>query len=371
MIPANPSTYKKILSALSVAFIMILLFLPVFQMTFKILPDRKTTDNRQLAKKPRFSEWNLQAIAKYTKEFETFFNDNFGFRNSLIHLHATLLYDFFKETPVPHVIIGRDGWLFHSSGLSDFFGTTQFSPAELKSIEAKIAKLQGEFKKRKIDFIVILAPDKHTIYPEKLPDELIKKRSHKTRADQLDELLTGMGIKFIDLRIELKARKLGSPGPLYYLTDTHWNNLGAFYGYKKINDAIRKEYPAIPSRSLDDFKIELKDNLSEGDLATMISMDGNIKDSFVNFYPKVAPKARKVKSDYADMSIIFEIPNNKLPVLVAFRDSFSTALVPFMSEDFSRSVFLWQHNVDLSIIDKEKPDIVILEFVERFSSNLK
>ncbi len=63
---------------------------------------------------------------------------------------------------------------------------------------------------------------------------------------------------------------------------------------------------------------------------------------------------------------IYENTNTTLPKAVVFRDSFSTLLLKFLSESFSRLVAVWQPNLDYSIIEKEKPDIVISQQVERF-----
>ena len=48
-----------------------------------------------------------------------------------------------------------------------------------------------------------------------------------------------------------------------------------------------------------------------------------------------------------------------------FRDSFSTALVPLLSESFDRSVYVWDDKIDPEIVEREKPDIVVWEVAER------
>jgi hypothetical protein len=56
-----------------------------------------------------------------------------------------------------------------------------------------------------------------------------------------------------------------------------------------------------------------------------------------------------------------------------YRDSFSTILMPLLSEHFRRIVYIWNANYksawgcdfDPEIIEKEKPDVFIEEFVER------
>jgi hypothetical protein len=54
---------------------------------------------------------------------------------------------------------------------------------------------------------------------------------------------------------------------------------------------------------------------------------------------------------------------------VIFRDSFASALVPFLSEHFSRAVYLWQNDVDAQVVEQEHPDIVIQEIVGRHLHN--
>ena len=56
--------------------------------------------------------------------------------------------------------------------------------------------------------------------------------------------------------------------------------------------------------------------------------------------------------------------------LLMFRDSFAIELIPYLSESFSRSVYVWANKVDFSMVDEEKPDLVILEMAERHLGNL-
>jgi hypothetical protein len=47
-----------------------------------------------------------------------------------------------------------------------------------------------------------------------------------------------------------------------------------------------------------------------------------------------------------------------------FRDSFSTAMLPYLAEHFRSAVFLWR-SFDATVVEQEKPDIVIEEIAER------
>ena len=54
-----------------------------------------------------------------------------------------------------------------------------------------------------------------------------------------------------------------------------------------------------------------------------------------------------------------------LPTAMVFRDSFAGRLIPFLSEHFSRASYFWQNEFDFDDIERQKPDIVIQEFVAR------
>jgi hypothetical protein len=53
------------------------------------------------------------------------------------------------------------------------------------------------------------------------------------------------------------------------------------------------------------------------------------------------------------------------PRAVVFRDSFGSAMIPFLAEHFSRAVYLWQNNFDPQVVIDERPAVVIQEWVGR------
>ena len=63
--------------------------------------------------------------------------------------------------------------------------------------------------------------------------------------------------------------------------------------------------------------------------------------------------------------MVTEIAGSSLPRAVVFRDSFASRLVPFLSEHFSRAVYLWQNDFDPEIVLRERPDVVIQEIAGR------
>jgi hypothetical protein len=62
---------------------------------------------------------------------------------------------------------------------------------------------------------------------------------------------------------------------------------------------------------------------------------------------------------------VYECARADLPTAVVYRDSMGIALMPLISENFRRIVWIVNRGFDPAIIDAERPDIVIQETVER------
>ena len=63
--------------------------------------------------------------------------------------------------------------------------------------------------------------------------------------------------------------------------------------------------------------------------------------------------------------IVTEIPGSTLPSAVVFRDSFTAAMAPFLSEHFRRVVYLWRNDFAADEVRAEHPDVVLQEIVSR------
>ena len=109
-------------------------------------------------------------------------------------------------------------------------------------------------KAHAIAFVFVIAPDKHVDLP-RAASRLGPPRRHVARADQVFAALAGSGAArrlrpaarasvAIDLRPALFDAKTRER--VYHLTDTHWNERGAFVAYRQIIDALHAQKPAVP-----------------------------------------------------------------------------------------------------------------------------
>jgi len=214
--------------------------------------------------------------------------------------------------------------------------------------------------------VFTIAPDKYLVYPEEFPESV----RQVNRASRMDELYSAVSDTRIvaDVRPVLTHAKAAER--IYYLTDTHWNDRGAFAAYQTIIGAARTQVPAIPPPwTRDDFEPETK-NVEGKDLAAMMGLKRVLREEDLELVPR-RPRLAKViepagaKPTDEEGRLVTEIPGSSLPRAVIFRDSFASALVPFLSEHFSRAVYLWQNDFDADAVAAEHPDVVIQEIVGR------
>ncbi len=102
----------------------------------------------------------------------------------------------------------------------------------------------------------------------------------------------------------------------------------------------------------------------------MLGLPGRIREDDVAPLGKILADsasrcARRVENPDAPGSETFVCDRPELPRAVVYRDSMAIPLIPLLAENFSRVVFVSSRGFDPALIEREKPDIVIEEMVER------
>jgi len=238
----------------------------------------------------------------------------------------------------------------------------------LKNTQQKIQKLYEELRKRNITLILVIPPNKATIYPDKLPDE-IEKPKPQSKLDTFTAYLQQYGPPvLVDLRPALlNGRKQQD---VYYKTDTHWNSYGAFIGYTEIMKELSKTYPQLTSRSLQDFKITISQPYAH-DIPQIMGAT-NLLEPKVIFNPKKNDLRWVILNDDKIVPLQVSTTSKKnLPTLLMYVDSYGEEMKDFLAPEFSKATFIlnsskYPDTLSPQTIDIIKPDIVIVEVVERF-----
>jgi alginate O-acetyltransferase complex protein AlgJ len=325
-------------------------------------------ENRELAPPPTL-EPSVASLTTFPARFGSWFEDHFGFRATLIRWYGDVRYFAFGVSPSSAVVKGRDGWLFYAddSGMDDYANVLPLSPVELDAWRDTLVRTHAWLRERGIAYVFTIAPDKHVIYPEYVA-ESIRPVHDRSRSDQLLAMLGQTAVPAVDERptlIDAKRRER-----IYFKTDTHWNDRGALVAYQQVIEAVRRQVAAVPTAwtRVDFAPIE---RVTEGmDLARMMGLSRVLRETNLSLRPRRPRQANVIEPPGADAAdevgrLVTEIPGSHLPRAVIFRDSFASRLAPFLSEHFSRAVYLWQNDFDADVVAQEHPDIVIQEIVGR------
>src|SRR6185503_13460476 len=120
---------------------------------------------------------------------------------------------------------------------------------------------------------------------------------------------------------------------------------GALVAYQRIIEAVRARVPATPPPWTRDDFVPVERSVEALDLAGMMGLKRVLRETDLALQPRRLRRA------------------------VVFRDSFASRLVPFLSEHFSRAVYVWQNDFDANLVEQERPDVVIQEIVGRHLYN--
>jgi alginate O-acetyltransferase complex protein AlgJ len=328
-------------------------------------------ENRELAPFPRVGG-SPASLAALPAAFSSWFDDHFGFRSRLVRWYGESRLFALGVSPSAAVVKGADGWFFYGEdkAIEDFSNVEPMSDEALTNWRSAVVRARDWLRARGVAYVFTVVPDKHVVYAEEVPQTIVR-LGNLSRTDQLFTALHDTGVA-VDVRgVEAEAR---SRERVYQKTDTHWNERGAFAAYQRIIQAVRARVAATPPAwRREDFAPE--DRTIEGlDLAGMMGLTRVLRENDMTLVPIRPRRARVVDPAGAKPTdelgrVVTEIDDRSLPRAVIFRDSFTSQLVPFLSEHFSRAVYLWQNDFDPNVIIEEHPDVVIQEIVGRHLYN--
>ncbi len=356
---------RKIQSAF-IIFILAILSIPVifFNKTGTI----SQKENRMLAEKPFLLKEN-RLNPDWFSEYNAYLDDRFGGRQAFISLNTKVKYDILgADLHNDRAIKGKSGWYFYISengrdNLTDFYKKNLLNGEQLEAFKAKVGAAAGWCEENGIRCIFVIGPNKHSVYEEYYP---FKRPKGITRADQIVEAFDELELDYVFPRDFLIAKKEDFDYPLYYETDTHWNNQGSYLAFTLLWEKLSTMFPEV------DFpKIEYETEMSydtAGDILPML----NIKEA-----KRTNPWVHPVGGDHLDYYSYLQNDerngihtigvDRSLPRAMVFRDSFFRALEPFTSSIFSETEYIWHNfsDADKDSVLQYKPDVIIFETVER------
>ncbi|WP_158407346.1 hypothetical protein, partial [Megalodesulfovibrio gigas] len=250
-------------------------------------------------------------------------------------------------------IRGKDGFLFLGGDsnpvLDQITARRNLSTAMLQRWNTSINARVDFCKKNGCEYFVFIAPNKHCVYREFLPEGLFV--SDKRVAKQLEQVSSNVFYPCSTLRKYTDCLT-------YYKLDTHWNEVGCCVAWNEFfQSKLGLDGLKIPG--VKEFKT------GPGDLGATID-------------PKMSSYAYSVELEHTSKStwdnLLFErglvrvfkntIPKQKRAII--FGDSFSNGFLNRIADYFSETYFFHTPFFYKDIITRLSPDVVINANVERF-----
>ncbi len=328
-------------------------------------------EKRKLAQLPEFPK-TIADINKFPQLFDKYYADHFGLRYLFTEYYKLVKYNI-SDSPSRDVTIGKNGWLFlgstkrsynrYGDPIGDFRNINLFSQPELIRFAKYMVNINNWLNEKGIKYIFVIAPNKHTIYFDQLPDYIFKV-NEKSATDQLTEHLAKYtNISVVDLRKPLLKEK--EKHQIYFKNDTHWNDYAVNVAQYEIMLEIEKLFPGKIEPELQELKIKIKKG---GDLSSFIEMKNSQEPFPYPVFKNTCNLSKYPKNANALITHTVTCKNQKLNAII-FRDSFFNALEYYFVRKFKRSTYVWgklNYPSLIKYIELEQPDIVIEEIVERW-----
>lgn len=344
---------KNILTKIFIAVFVLISLVPSLGMI--VAKSDTTSENRRLAEFPSVMTEDNEFNEKFFTQLGDYFNDHFAFRSYIISIDSYIQSKLFGVSNVDTVIVGTDGWLYYMDTLNNYKGQNLMSERALNNVVHNIELMKEHVEKSGAEFLITIAPNKNTLYPDNMPYYLRSKVSEERDANKISLMLTQKGINYADL-FELFSTQ---DEVLYFKRDSHWNTKGAHLVYNEIMKHLNidfDDYSELPLKT---------DGSFIGDLQKMVYplSKKSEPDDYYNYektYTVVTPDASP------EAALIVTENEKKTSSLLMYRDSFGNSLYPIFANAFGKCAFskATPYNLQLNMLTY-KPEVVVVEKVER------
>ena len=371
---------KRIFSIVYIIAVCIILVVPGILWIIGAEDPRPFFDNRLPAPKPEF---NLARLDPYPAQFESYFNDHFPYRNSAIF---TLNYSdarFFNKSPDPSAVtVGTHGWLY--GGTDQMQSLLGIKPFTDEMITATIAELNYRYERCReagAEYRLVIIPAKSSLYPEYLPPAYRAQRENLPVEAFMKRCKTECKAPVLYLLDSLRAHK--AERLLYQRSDSHWNDDGTYFAYRSIMNWMNTDGENRKLFDLDRSQYTEKERA--GDYSGMLGLGDYWKDTLylLNGPDDSIVHDRNRENYPCDSSwfsycyqyeVAYQNTDTTLPGLLVIRDSYTNNLMQhLLGSHFGRTTFIWdywQHKLNLEIVQKEKPKVVLCMMSEQFLRNI-
>lgn len=360
--------------------------LTVFNATPKPLD---VTENRVLAWPPKLKQNSLR---NWPKRLDPWFQDHLAFRSHFVCLFLYLWSDILHAPVQEHFTGHKREWyssLSCAPVLQNYLGLYPVTKENLTQFKLVQTGMYTFLKAQGIPYVVMLVPDKTTLYPEFLPFWTHWSKGI-THYEQLSRILEDIGVPWIDMLSILKAKK--SECILYNkkFDTVHWNGYGKQVGYQVLGDFLTQYHSGFVPKPAGEFYTITYDTFRTNRFTkercpVLWSLPTK------NVYEKKLGETLQIETAQPYTMFAPQFLVNKRPLtpytiwfvsdsyfLFFFQEETDMELSPTFPLVYHTKNFFKLHNPDVTLPVLTKflgteyaPDIVIQTYVERLSNQIE
>ncbi|MGI5883700.1 MAG: DHHW family protein [Candidatus Spyradocola sp.] len=325
-----------------------------------LLPDQAFSDmeNRYLAKKPEFSLSSVLS-GKWMNDMETYLADQFPGRTFFVRTKATINY-LLGQREIGGAYLGADGQLF------EVFDKDP--DADRLDKNAAILSQFASAQTGSVYFLPVYSA--FTLYPDRLP-------AFVEEPDEREILLSLALPDTVTVANAYDALIAHRSEALYFRTDHHWTQDGAYLAYEAycaaaglspVEDLVRKEsaqpfYGSLFSKA--PIWGLAGDRLWYYEIPRQVQVTydlDKVSDSLYTFSALEEKDQYRFFLDGNHARVDIETDAGTGRTLVVLQDSFAHALIPFLANHYDRIVVLdlRYYNLPVSEVLQENPGADIL-----------
>jgi SGNH hydrolase-like domain, acetyltransferase AlgX len=202
------------------------------------MPDFR--ENRVLASLP--SPAAIKSYNEWPAAISSFIADNFGFRKRLMSAYFWFRLRVLRSDVGLPVKIGVTDWLLFDDELVSYRQQAVFTEEQRERIRKNLDAWSEYARRNGAIFILVVGPNKSTIYEEEVPEYLAKDRRNQSLFDQVYGIRFQSDFVRVDLRPALKAHR---GELLYYKWGTHWNDRASQIAWECIKKQASTKWPQL------------------------------------------------------------------------------------------------------------------------------
>jgi hypothetical protein len=270
-----------------------------------------------------------------------------------------------------------DGWLYDAR---EFEHSRSPSDVELDAIAASLAATAAACDAIGSLYMPVLVPAKRHLVGAGAAGDRRWVRALRARLRDLDE------VELHDLLAVL--RDATRHGPLYHRTDADWNDRGAFFAARAMLKEVHKRLPGLAPPALSELRLravgQYRGSLAEAALlqraeeelvpcrAQVRAEEGVVIDAHALRALRMPLEPHLLDAGVGHVRVYVNPPHtgaaadvNAAPCLAVVGDAATLAVVRWLAERASRTIFFSSHALPLALIERERAPVVFHVIGER------